>query len=294
MPALRRIRTDARKCSAYGLNVKRFLRLIAAAFCCCIVSCAGAARYSGGAALPPVEGEGGFSRYILAAVQAMPQGCGYASDRAAEVRLAERGIVWDGERLRVSPRGAAPTFCSAACYMVLLQALSRWDAAQGSRPCLTPRVWHSLRVESRHPDGFLSWGRANANGPGFAKWVSDLGAGVNFTDPAAARPGDFLKFFHTPEIGRTERGHLVVFLGTEQRDGQACIRFWSANSRLGYGIRSVPLSGLHHLIFTRITRPAALAAAPSLPPYDPWLASMLTHPHSFDDVCRRCNIIVSD
>lgn len=219
----------------------------------------------------------------------MPQGGGYAADRAAELRLAAGGIVWDGEQLRVSPRGAAPTFCSAACYMVLLQALRCWEAEQGAA-VFSPRVWESLRVEAQHPDGYLSWGRANANGPGFAKWVADLGAGVNFSSVAQARPGDFLKFFRTAEIGAAESGHMVIFLGVEQQGSDTCIRYWSANKRQGYGVRCVPLRSLRYLIFTRITRPAAFASAPALPPMDPWLHSMLTQPHGYDAVASRCRM----
>ena len=44
-------------------------------------------------------------------------------------------------------------------------------------------------------DGVGIWGRANANGPGFSKLVHDLQAGINFTEPEKAVPGDFLKLF---------------------------------------------------------------------------------------------------
>lgn len=238
----------------------------------------------------PAGAAQGFADYVLAAMRAMPEGGGYAADPAAERRLAERGIVWDGRQLRVSPRGASPTFCSAACYMVLLQALQNWQAVPGHTR-FSPRVWECLRVLGpRHPDGLLSWGRANANGPGFAKWVCDLGAGVNFSSVSLARPGDFLKFFHSPDIGVSERGHMVIFLGLESLKGVPHICYWSANKGQGYGIRRAPLRSLHHLIFTRITHPEAFARAPLLPQSDAWLGSMLTQPHSFDQVRKRCRI----
>lgn len=71
--------------------------------------------------------------HILHAVQSMPTGGGYASDRAAEVRLARSGIVWQqrSRQLVVAPREASPSFCSAACYMALLRALGSWEAEQG-------------------------------------------------------------------------------------------------------------------------------------------------------------------
>ena len=222
--------------------------------------------------------------YILSALRSMPVGGGYAADRAAELRLAQHGITWQGSALRISPTGASPTFCSAACYMVLLRALQQWEQ---NHPPLPREVWHSLRVEPQHADGYLSWGRANANGPGFAKWVRDLGAGYNFTALHHARPGDFLKFFHTPHIGARERGHLVIYLGTTQRAGQTYIRYWSANKPDGYGERTTPLTALHHLIFTRITHPYRLTQAPHLPPRDPWLNSLLTHPTTWPQTLKQ-------
>lgn len=230
-----------------------------------------------------------FSAYVLAAVRSMPSGGGYASDRAAEVRLAERGIVRAAQGLRVDPAAAAPTFCSAACYMALVKALQSWEGSLPA-PVFTPAVWESLRVEPRHPDGYLAWGRANANGPGFAKWVHDTGAGVNFSSLAAARPGDFLKFFHNTEIGVRERGHMVIFLGAEQRDGELCIRYWSSNKPGGYGVRSAPVRSMHHLIFTRITHPARLAASLRLPQLDSWLASMIERDFSYAECAAKIRL----
>lgn len=228
-----------------------------------------------------------FSAYILDSVRTMPKGGGYAADRVAEVRLAERGIVRQGRQLRIDPQGAAPTFCSAACYMALLRALQRWEREHAA---FSPAVWESLRVEPKHPDGYLSWGRANANGPGFAKWAHDLGVGENFTDPAKAQPGDFLKFFHTPHIGSAERGHMVVYLGryTSKEGTDQGIIYWSSNKPGGYGVSSISLSKIHHLIFTRITHPERFAKAPSLPAEDSWLGSMLSSPCTYAEVCRRC------
>lgn len=251
---------------------------------------------SGGRGGAPAAGERGesgrrdFSRCVLDAVKTMPSGGGYAADRQAEVRLAERGVRWQGGRLWVAPAGASPTFCSAACYMALLRALHSWESEQAAGARFSPRVWHSLRVEAEHPDGYLSWGRVNANGPGLAKWVHDLGAGVSFSDARAARPGDFLKFFHTPAIGAQEKGHMVVFLGLEENAGQLCLRYWSSNKRGGYGVRSTPLAGVHHPIFTRITHPERIAAAAELPARDEWLAAMLRRPCSYAEAAAKCAV----
>lgn len=266
------------------------MRAKPAAMCCCLLAllpglcaCAGG---QGRADAPPQQvAAAPLAPYILAALHSMPSGGGYAADRAAELRLAAQGITWRGGQLSISPAGASPTFCSAACYIVLLRALRAWEQARGV--AFPASVWHSLRVEPSHPDGYLSWGRVNANGPGFAVWVRELGAGYSFTSVAAARPGDFLKFFHTPAIGASERGHLVIFLGLVEREGQPCIRYWSSNKSGGYGERTTPLAGLHHLIFTRITHPERIARAPELPESHPWLSSLLTHPVSWEEVKAR-------
>lgn len=171
--------------------------------------------------------------------------------------------------------------------------MSSWEQAR-TAPVFSARVWRHMRVETKHPDGYLSWGRVNANGPGLAKWVHDLGAGVNFSSPQSARPGDFLKFFYTSAIGAQERGHCVIFLGLVEQGGSRCIRFWSSNrSSGGYGVCTIPIKRLHHLIFTRITHPENIARAPRLPDHDAWLAAMLSRSFSFAEVQQKCGISAS-
>lgn len=257
---------------AWKKNPIKHLRLLGALIC----------GLSGCTASPAAREPEDFSARVLQAVRSMPTGGGYAADRTAELRLAAKGITHtEPGKLHVNPQAAAPTFCSAACYIVLLKVLQKHYT-------LSPGAWESLRVERDHPDGYLSWGRVNANGPGLAKWVHDLGAGCNFTEIQQAKPGDFLKFFHTAEIGAGERGHMVIYLRTEQINGEPHLVYWSANSPGGYGARSIPLRKLHHPIFTRITRPERLSAAPSLPIYDPWLASMLLRSYSYAEVLQHC------
>ena len=61
-------------------------------------------------------------------------------------------------------------------------------------------------------DGAGIWGRWNANGPGTARLFSELGIGRNFDDFEEAEPGDFMKIFWSPEVGREEHGHSVIYL----------------------------------------------------------------------------------
>lgn len=233
----------------------------------------------------------GFGMLVLESIRHdMPTGGGYSATPKDVARVAEQGVVWSDEfrGLVISPHKAAPTFCSAACYLVLLRALQRWEAQARRR--FPPAVWKTLDITGNQPDGTGTWGRANANGPGLAKLVHDLGAGINFHDVRLAQPGDFLKIFWSQEIGVNERGHLVVYLGLERKNGSVHLRYWSANKPGGYGVKSAPISRMYHLIFTRITAPQNFSRAPRLPEKDEWLQNMQAHPFSFDEVRRACNI----
>lgn len=231
-----------------------------------------------------------FSDFVLLSLKDMPAGGGYSTKSQASKNLSTKALVWDeaGRRLRVNVQAAQPSFCSEACYMVLVHALELWQS-QASRK-LPTNAWKALCVHGQ-ADGVAVWGRANANGPGFAKLVHDLGAGRNFEDIRIARPGDFLKFFWTDEIGCRERGHMVVFLGTEQVEGKLHIRYWSSNVPEGYSRRSVPIDKMHHLIFTRITKPEMFAGAAELAPKDAWLADMQKRSVPFSEVCQTCGVI---
>lgn len=232
-----------------------------------------------------------FSQYVLFVIQKqMPVGGGYSATPETVNHLAGNVVSWDAEaqKLVITPLNARPSFCSAACYLVLLQALQKWEQHTGNK--LPAEAWQLFNICENQADGHGVWGRANANGPGLAKLVSDVGAGVNFTDIALARPGDFLKIFWGPDIGRKERGHLVVYLGAEKKNDRIYLRYWSANTPDGYGTKSVPLDSMHHLIFTRITAPQNFANVTKLPATDPLLEAMLTRDFSFAQVIKMCRI----
>lgn len=230
-----------------------------------------------------------FSSLVVKSLSAMPRGGGYSVRRNAAEALSRRAVVWkEADGLKIAPQMAQPSFCSEACYLVLLLALREWE--QREKQALPAAFWKAARVDLGQPDGLRAWGRVNANGPGIAKWVHDLGAGVNFTDPNAARPGDFLKIFWTREIGQKEFGHLVVFLGIEKGPDGPALRFWSSNKPGGYGEKTVPLAKTSRLLFTRITRPDRFGACSSLPEKDLWLAAMQKKHFSFDEVRRACGV----
>ncbi len=237
-----------------------------------------------------------INTHIVRIVRAMPRGGGYSTGQEAFDRFIGKAVVRDDirGRLRLAPSEARPSFCSEACYLVLLQLLDKCRDASGNSP-FSPLVWQALAPRDKQPDGEGIWGRANANGPGFAKLVSDLDAGFSFEDISRAKPGDFLKIFWTDEIGGRERGHLVVYLGVKRdKTGEGDLFFWSSNMGQGYSVKSVPLSSAKRLLFTRLTKLGAFSLAASLPERDEWLASLLRKPTDMREIREKCRMAPPD
>jgi hypothetical protein len=140
------------------------------------------------------------------------------------------------------------------------------------------------------PDGVGIWGRWNANGPGTARLFHELGLGKNFTSWEQARPGDFMKIFWSTDVGKKERGHLVVFLGMETKDGVEHVRFWSSNKPGGYGEKSVPKSKVAAVIFSRLENPSNMQRAATMPKKDTYLASLLTHESSLSEALQKSGV----
>lgn len=227
-----------------------------------------------------------FNRLVLQATAKMPSGGGYATTSTAAQRLAA-SIRLDGASLRLTPETAMPSYCSGATYHVFLELVAELARRRAVEP--SADLLRALLVRGQ-PDGQGIWGRWNANGPGTAKLFADAQLGRNFTDWTQARPGDFLKVFWTSEIGHRERGHLVVYLGTEQSaDGENVI-FWSSNQPEGYGRKSVPRKKIPWAIFSRFDNPRNLERLAALPARDAYLADMLKRPSSQKEVSKLCQI----
>lgn len=234
-----------------------------------------------------------INAHILLCVKNMPSGGGYSTNKETFMRLCQDAVFWDSRinRLVVRPEKAQPSFCSAACYLVLLQLLMRWDNAQPEYARLLPQHWQLLDICLNTPDGTGIWGRVNANGPGFAKLMTELRAGLSFDDVTKARPGDFLKIFWTEEIGGRERGHLVVFLGFEALEaGQYGVKFWSSNLNGGYGEKVVPMDAIKRYVFTRITNLSAFRHVDKMPAEDLWLESLLREKITPAEMKRQAGI----
>ncbi len=212
----------------------------------------------------------------------MPSGGGYSvsAEAGAKFRAAVT-VRLDG--LSVDARGASPSYCSSATYLVLVKVLE--EAQRAGRIRLGADALAAI-APSPQADGVGVWGRWNANGPGAARLINTLGAGRNFTDFSAARPGDFLKIFWRDAVGRYERGHLVVFLGMENDGGIPKVRFWSSNKPGGYGEKSVKRSEIARAIFTRLDDPGQFAKVVEMPRADGYLSTLLERESSFVEACR--------
>ena len=227
-----------------------------------------------------------FNSVILNAIASMPTGGGYATSGLAMSRLPQAVVMREG-KLIINPSVAKPSFCSEATYLVFLKAIAHLQE-QGTCT-LSPEILAVLQPKGQ-PDGQGIWGRWNANGPGVARLFYALGLGTNFTNLAAAQPGDFLKIFWNDGLGATEHGHLVVYLGTEKREGIDIINFWSSNIPSGYGKKSCRRSSIHRMLFSRLTNPQALLKTLALPNNDPYLASLLHRSTTPEEMKRYCGI----
>ena len=139
-------------------------------------------------------------------------------------------------------------------------------------------------------DGQGIWGRWNANGPGTARLFHELSLGQNFDDFEKAMPGDFMKIFWSPEVGRLEHGHSVIYLGMEKKYGLDYVRFWSSNIPLGYGIKTVPRTKIANAIFSRLETPVNLARIKELPDTDSYLASLVSRRSSIAEAKAKCGM----
>jgi hypothetical protein len=228
----------------------------------------------------------GLNAMILRAIQTMPANGGYSASSVATRALGE-AIMATPQTLVVEPARAIPSYCSGATYLVFLKACE--ELIQEGKLTLDPATLQALRVTGQR-DGEGIWGRWNANGPGTARLFYEFDLGRNFTDWNQAQPGDFMKIFWTAEIGQRERGHSVVFLGTETEAGVEYVRFWSSNQGRGFSEKRVERKKVPFAIFSRFEHPANLARVRSVEPRDVWLGNLLAARSSQGEVRAKCGM----
>jgi hypothetical protein len=237
-------------------------------------------------AIPGLAAAEDCNQVVLKQIQAMPVGGKYSVAPVAKIRL-QSAAHFESGKFFILPTEASPSFCSGATYLVFIRTLEELRAS--GRLDLDFATLDQLMIRNQR-DGEGIWGRWNANGPGTARLFHELGLGRNFDNFAEARPGDFMKIFWSNQVGRSESGHSVIFLGTENRNGVEYVRFWSSNIPAGYGEKSVPRSKIAYAIFSRLESPANLTRISSAPAVDEYLASLLRKRSSFAEATRKCGI----
>jgi hypothetical protein len=227
---------------------------------------------------------GNFNNVVLEQIRQMPQGKGYSASRVATIRL-QSAAHFESGKFFIIPDKATPSYCSGATYLVFIktiEALRARDALDLDLATLERLIVRGQR------DGEGIWGRWNANGPGTARLFHEMRLGKNFDDFARAQAGDFMKIFWSPEVGRAEHGHSVIYLGMEKKPEGDYVRFWSSNIPTGYGEKSVPRSKIVHAIFSRFEAPENLSR--TLPPIDNYLASLLSARSTYAEVKTKCGM----
>lgn len=227
-----------------------------------------------------------FNAIVLEQIRTMPEGGGYATTREAHQALSS-AVAMSPLGLRIESAKAQPSYCSGATYLLFLKTLV---AAEKQGLCPQGLTSSEFLLPKAMADGVGIWGRWNANGPGTARLFHELGLGKNFTAWEQAKPGDFMKIFWSSDVGKKERGHLVVFLGTETKDGVEHVRFWSSNKPGGYGEKSVPKSKVAAVIFSRLENPSNMQRAATMPKKDTYLASLLTHESSLSEALQKSGV----
>jgi hypothetical protein len=229
---------------------------------------------------------GDVNTLILEQVENMPKGGDYSISHFAKIRL-QSAAHFESGKFFVVPTAPYPSFCSGATYIVFIRTIEALRERGDLE--LDFATLNQLVVRDQH-DGEGVWGRWNANGPGTARLFHELDLGRNFTDFSQARPGDFMKIFWNKNVGRSEHGHSVIFLGTVNRRDGEYVRFWSSNMPAGYGEKEVPRSKIACAIFSRLETPENLARISQVPSTDSYLASLLRKESSLAEALKKCGI----
>jgi hypothetical protein len=258
-----------------ALNYRAVFRIIAFSYAV-LIGCGLAAR---------ARGED-LNAVVLEQLKGMPQGGSYSTSHFAKIRL-QSSAHFESGKFFMLPKAPFPSFCSGATYFVFIRTIETLRE-RGQLQLDFATLNHLIIRDQR--DGEDVWGRWNANGPGTARLFYELGLGRNFDSFDQAQPGDFMKIFWSREVGRSEHGHSVIFLGTENRLGVEHVRFWSSNVPAGYGEKSVPRSTIAYAIFSRLSTPANLSRINDVPLVDSYLASLLRKKSNFAEATKKCGI----
>ena len=228
----------------------------------------------------------GLNSLILEQMRNMPSGGKYSVSHVAKIKL-QSAAHFESGKFFVIPTKPYVSFCSGATYLVFIKTVE--TLRERGELQLDFATLNQLIIRDQH-DGEGIWGRWNANGPGTARLFHELGLGRNFTDFSQAQPGDFMKIFWNNNVGKSESGHSVIFLGTTQHSDGEYVRFWSSNIGMGYGEKEVPRAKIANAIFSRLETPANLTRIHGVPNVDAYLGSLLRKQSNFAEARQKCGI----
>jgi len=227
-----------------------------------------------------------YNALVLEQMRKMPSGGKYSVSHFAKIKL-QSAAHFESGKFFVIPTKPYVSFCSGATYLVFIKTIE--ELRDRGQLQLDFATLNQLIIRDQH-DGEGVWGRWNANGPGTARLFYELGLGRNFSDFAQAQPGDFMKIFWSNNVGRSESGHSVIFLGTAQHPDGEYVRYWSSNIGMGYGEKEVPRSKIANAIFSRLEMPANLVRINNAPATDNYLGSLLRKKSNFAEARQKCGI----
>jgi len=96
-----------------------------------------------------------------------------------------------------------------------------------------------------------------------------------------------MKIFWSPEVGKAEHGHSVIYLGMEKKDGIEYVKFWSSNMPNGFGEKTVPKAKIASVIFSRLENAQNIRRALyTLSPKNVYLGSLISKDSSLAEALQ--------
>jgi hypothetical protein len=229
-----------------------------------------------------------YNAMILDIIKGLPSGGGYSRGSSFQLpTITAHNIGADRWEMRVYD--GFPSHCTSATYAVFARLVS--VLLDNGRIALDGEQIATLSAKNRMPDGAtLVDGQGpfqifNANGAGVAALLKHTGTGRNFRDDKLlyARAGDFLKLFWNDNVGASEQGHQVIYLGHKTVGSRDMVCFWGSQHQNrkkrsggtealyfpaaegakvvdGYGEACRPRADIKAMVFSRVTCMEHLAA----------------------------------
>ncbi len=250
---------------------------------------------------------------ILDIIKTLPSGGGYSRGSSFQSpTITAHNIGADRWEMRVYD--GFPSHCTGATYAVFARLIAVLQ--DNGRIALDGEQIAALSAKSRMPDGAtLVDGQGpfqifNSNGAGVAALLKHTGTGMSFRDDKLlyARAGDFLKLFWNDNVGASEQGHQVIYLGRKTVGSREMVCFWGSQRQNkkkrpggtealyfpaaegdkvvdGYGEACRPRDDIKAMVFSRVTCMEHLAAG-----LDDMRAKALADPRRAVPIRRRVSL----